>query len=640
LQRLERQILNQDSTLDLGEEGQPPSGTVTLLFTDIEGSTSLLHELGELYGDALATHRRLLREACARHGGSEIDTQGDAFFVAFASASDAVAAALDAQLALAAQRWPHDRELRVRMGIHTCEARQTGEGYVGVGVHRAARICTAGHGGQVLVSHTTRELLAEEPVGEVALRDLGPHRLKDLTQPERIFQLVAEGLDDQFPPLDTLDARPTNLPTQPTPLIGRERELAQVRDRLVSDEVAILTLTGSGGTGKTRLGLQAAADSLGRFPSGTFFVALAPLSDPELVVPTIAQVLGLRVPRGRALMQVLAEYLAQRKLLLVLDNVEHVVAAARAVAKLVAAGPGLTVLATSREPLHVSGERVFPVPPLELPDVGADWESVVANEAVSLFVERAQSLRPDFELTEANAPAVAAICRRLDGLPLAIELAAARVSLFPPAALLGRLDERLEVLTGGARDRPARHKTLRATLDWSHDLLSEPRRRLFARLAVFVGGWTLEAAETVCNGDLDVFDGLASLFDKSLVRLEGSDEEPRFALLETIREYALEKLRESGEESERRDRHLAWSLAGQSPSCEGPSRRRGSTGSTPSSTISGPRSTGVAREATQRLRSGWAAPCSSFGSSAPTGARAAIGSSRRSRRQMSILQSA
>jgi predicted ATPase/DNA-binding SARP family transcriptional activator len=560
LQRLERQILNQDAALDLGEAEQLPGGTVTLLFTDIDGSTSLLDELGDVYADALAMHRRLLREAYARHAGSEIDTQRYAFFVAFASARDAVAAALDAQLALSNQRWPQDRTLRVRTGIHTCEAHPTGEGYVGIGVHRAARICAAGHGGQVLVSHTTSELLAEEPLDDVALRDLGPHRLKDLTQPERIFQLVAEGLDDEFPPLDTLDARPTNLPTQPTPLIGRDRELAQVRDRLWSDEVAILTLTGSGGTGKTRLALQAAADSLGRFPSGTFFVALAPVSDPELVVPTIAQVLGLRVPRGRALMQVLAEYLAERRLLLVLDNVEHVVAAAPAVAKLVAAAPGLTVLATSRQPLHVSRERVFPVPPLELPDVGADWDAVVANEAVSLFVERARAIRPDFDLTDANAPAVAAICWRLDGLPLAIELAAARVVLFPPAALLARLDERLEVLTGGARDRPARHQTLRATLDWSYDLLSEPRRRLFARLAVFAGGWTLEAAETVCNGDLDVLDGLASLIDKSLVRLEGSEEEPRFAMLETVREYALEKLRESGEEGHVRGRHLEWSI--------------------------------------------------------------------------------
>ena len=559
LQRLERQILNQDDALDLGE-AKPRPGTVTFLFTDIEGSTSLLHSLGERYAEALAAHQRILRRAFARYDGIEVDTQGDAFFVAFASARDGVAAALDAQRALASQRWPDDQMVRVRMGIHTCEARPAAEGYVGLGVHRAARICAAGHGGQVLVSHTTHELLAEEPLEEVAVRDLGPHRLKDLTQAERIFQLVAEGLDDEFPPLDTLDARPTNLPTQGTPLIGRERELAQVRDRLASDEVSILTLTGPGGTGKTRLALQAAADSLGHFPSGTFFVALASVSDAELVVPTIAQVLGLRVPRGRALMQVLAEYLAERKLLLVLDNVEHVVAATPAVAKLAAAAPGLKVLASSREPLHVSGERVFPVPPLELPDTEGGWDAIAANEAVGLFVERAQAIRPDFELTHANAPAVAAICRTLDGLPLAIELAAARIVLFPPAALLARLDERLEVLIGGARDRPARHQTLRATLDWSYDLLSEPRRRLFARLAVFAGGSTLDAAETVCGGDLDVLDGLASLIDKSLVRLEGSEEEPRFAMLETIREYALEKLRQSGDESAMRSRHLEWSL--------------------------------------------------------------------------------
>jgi predicted ATPase/DNA-binding SARP family transcriptional activator len=560
LQRLERQILNQDDTLDLGEAEQRP-GTVTFLFTDIEGSTSLLHALGERYAETLAVHRRLLRRASARHDGTEVDSQGDAFFFAFASARDAVAAALDAQRLLVSERWSDGRELRVRMGIHTCEARPTGEGYVGIGVHRAARICAAGHGGQVLVSHTTRALLEEEPLDEVALRDLGPHRLKDLSQPEKLFQLVAEELAQEFPPLDTLDARPTNLPTQATPLVGRQRELAQVRDRIASDEFAILTLTGPGGTGKTRLALQAAADSLGRFPSGTFLVALASVSDPEHVVPTIAHVLGLRVPRGSGLVQALEEYLAERKLLLVLDNVEHVIASAPAVAKLAAASPGLKVLASSREPLHVSGERVFPVPPLELPKADGEWDALVANEAVALFVERAQAIRPDFELTEANAPAVAAICRTLDGLPLAIELAAARIVLFPPAALLARLDERLEVLTGGARDRPARHQTLRATLDWSFDLLGEQRRKLFARLAVFAGGWTLEAAEAVCGGDIDVLDGLASLIDKSLVRLEGTEEEPRFAMLETIREHAREKLHRAGDESALRSRQLSWYLA-------------------------------------------------------------------------------
>jgi predicted ATPase len=527
----------------------------------LEGSTSLLREVGERYAELLAAHRRVLRAAFGRNDGQEVDTQGDAFFVAFASARHAVAAAIEAQRGLEEPQWSSDRAPLVRMGIHTCEARPTGEGYVGIGVHRAARICAAAHGGQVLVSHTTRDLLAEEPIEEIALRDLGPHRLKDLSQPERIFQVVAEGLETDFPPLDTLDARPTNLPAQATPLVGRERELALVRDRLAGDEAAILTLTGSGGTGKTRLALQAAADSLGRFPSGVFFVALAPLSGHELVLPTIAQVLGLRVPRGGALLPALADYLAERRLLLVLDNFEHVVAAAPTVAKLIGAAPGLKVLATSREPLHVSGERVYPVPPLELPDPAAGPDGLAANEAVALFVERAQAIRPDFELTETNAPAVAAICRRLDGLPLAIELAAARVVLFPPAALLARLDERLDLLTGGARDRPARHQTLRATLDWSHELLAEPRRRLFARLAVFAGGWTLEAAETVCNGDLDVLDGLASLIDKSVVRLEGSDAEPRFAMLETIREYALGKLRESGDEAELRDRHFAWSLS-------------------------------------------------------------------------------
>jgi predicted ATPase/class 3 adenylate cyclase len=557
--RHERQILNQDPELDLGEGVRTP-GTMTFLFTDIEGSTVLLHMLGERYSEALDAHRRLLRHAFARHNGNEVDTQGDAFFVAFASARDAIAAALDAQRALASERWPEDVEFRVRIGIHTCEARPAQEGYVGLGVHRAARICAAGHGGQVLVSHTTRALLVEEPLEDVGFRDLGPHRLKDLSQAERIFQLVADGLRSEFPPLDTLDTRPTNLPTQGTPLIGREREVAQVRDRLRSAEFPILTLTGPGGTGKTRLALQAAADSLGHFPSGAFLVPLAPISDPELVLPTIAHVLGLRVPRGQALMRALTDYLAEHKPLLVLDNVEHVIAAAPAVARMAANAPGLKILASSREALHVSGERVFPVPALELPFPDDALDALAANEAVRLFVERAQAIRPDFELTEANGSAVAAICRALDGLPLAIELAAARVVLFPPAALLARLGQRLELLTGGARDRPERHQTLRATLDWSYDLLSESRRRLFARLGVFAGGWTLDAAEAVCGEGLDTLDGLGSLIDKSLVRLEGSDEQPRFAMLETIREYALEKLREAREEPELRERHLEWCL--------------------------------------------------------------------------------
>ena len=550
LQRLERQILTQDRGLDLGPVAEPrPAGTVTFLFTDVEGSTRLLRELGADYAKALEEHRHLLRASFAAYQGFEVDTQGDAFFFAFSSAKEAVAAAVEAQRALAAHTWPQQQELRVRIGVHTCEAQPTAEGYVGIGIHRAARICAGGHGGQVLVSQTTRELLEEEPLEDVALRDLGAHRLKDLLQPDRIYQVLAPGLEHDFPPLETLDLRPTNLPIQPTPLIGREHELEELRARLRRDDLGFLTLTGPGGTGKTRLALQAAADVLGHFPDGTFFVGLAPIANAELVLRTIAQTLNVRESGGRTIERALQDYMAERTLLLVLDNFEHLLPAAPAVARLLAATPGVKVLATSREPVHVAGERVYPVPPL--PD----------EDAVPLFVERAQAVRPEFELTEANTPAVAEICRRLDGLPLAIELAAARVVLFPPAALLARLDERLQLLTGGGRDLPERHQTLRAAIDWSHELLSPPRKTLFARLSVFAGGCTLEAAEAVCNGDLDVIDGLASLIDKNLVRLEGTEEQPRFAMLETIRQHAAERLQDSGDTDELRRRHAEHFLA-------------------------------------------------------------------------------
>jgi predicted ATPase/DNA-binding SARP family transcriptional activator len=545
LRRLERQILAQDPALEPGATDERPTGTVTFLFSDIVASTRLLRELGtSVYARALDEHRKLVREAFTRYRGHEIDTQGDAFFVSFPSARDAVAAALDAQRAATAHAWPEGRELRVRMGVHTCEAQPTPDGYVGIGVHRAARICAAGHGGQVLVSQTTKELLAEEPVDEVELRDLGPHRLKDLTQAERLYQLLASGLESEFPPLDALESRPTNLPVQPTALVGRRKELAEVRDRLLREDVRVLTLTGAGGTGKTRLALQVAADVLEQFPAGVFFVGLAPLADPDDVLPAIGQTLGLRESGGQTIADKLQEYLAERKLLLLIDNFEHVVAAAPAASGLLSAAPAAKIMATSREPLHVDAERVYPVPALP------------GDDAVALFAERAEAARPEFELTESNASTVAEICRRLDGLPLAIELAAARVVLFPPAALLARLDERLALLTTGPRDRPERHRTLRAAIDWSYALLGEPRKALFAQLAVFAGGWTLEAAEAVC--DDDVVDGLASLLDKSLVRLEGTDEEPRFAMLETIREYARVRLTQRGEADDLQRRHAEW----------------------------------------------------------------------------------
>ena len=529
--------------------GERPTGTVTFLLTDIEGSTRLLRDLGaEAYAAVLSEHRRLLREVFAAHDGHEVDTQGDAFFVAFARPGDAVGAAGKGQRALAGHAWPDGREPRVRMGIHTAEVTATGEGYVGVGIHRGARICSAGHGGQVLVSHTTHDLLAEEGVGFTFV-DLGQHRLKDLTEPQRLFQLVLEGLPERYPPLRTLENRPTNLPVQPTPLVGRDREVAEVVELLSGSDVRAVTLTGPGGTGKTRLALQAAAELVEDFPQGVFFVTLAAITDPELVLPQIAQTLGVNETAG----QELEAFLAEKDLLLVVDNLEQVLDAAPLLAQTLAATSAVKLLMTSREALHVAAERVYPVPPLGLPDPAhlPQLSALSQYEAVALFIERAKAVAPDFEVTDATAPAIAEICVRLDGLPLALELAAARVALLSPETMLARLDERLKLLKGGRRDAPERHRTLAQTLAWSYDLLEQDEGSLFERLGVFAGGFALEAAEAVCDADLDT---LGSLVDQSLVRREGD----RFVMLETIHEYALERLGASGETDTLRDRHAEF----------------------------------------------------------------------------------
>ncbi len=486
-------------------EGSLPTGTVTFLFTDVEGSTKLLHELGpERYAQALAEHRRVLREAFERHGGVEVDTQGDAFFVAFASAPDAVAAARDAQDALA---------IPVRMGIHTGTPLVTAEGYIGADVHRAARIAAAGHGGQVLVSASTSALVDEE------LRDLGEHRLKDLSAPERILQLG----EKEFPPLKTLYR--TNLPVPATPFLGREQQLATVLELL--DRTRLLTLTGPGGTGKTRLALQAAAEASERFPDGVFWVPLAPLRDPDLVLETAAQALGAN--------DGVADHVGDKQLLLLLDNFEHLMDAADELAGLQASCPNLRVLVTSREILRLPGEQAYPVPTLE------------PGDGTELFLARARAVNPNFEPDER----VGTLCARLDNLPLALELAAARTSILNPAQLLERLVGRLDLLKAG-RGVDARQQTLRAAIEWSYDLLDEEEQRLFAHLAVFRGGCTLEAAEAVCGADVDT---LESLVDKSLLRVR---DESRFWMLETIREYAVERLEASGEEDNVRDRHAGF----------------------------------------------------------------------------------
>jgi predicted ATPase/class 3 adenylate cyclase/transcriptional regulator with XRE-family HTH domain len=524
------------------------AGTVTFLFTDIEGSTKLLQQLGAAYADALGEHQALLRAAFTAHEGVEVDTQGDAFFVAFASAPQAVAAAAAAARALAEHAWPDGTSLQVRVGLHTGTPQLVGDHYVGLDVHRAARIAAAGHGGQILLSQATHELVEQSLPPGVTLRDLGAHRLKDLLQPEHLYQLVLPNLPADFPLLKTLNTHQHNLPLQPTSMLGRENEVAAMAALLRRDDVRLVTLTGPGGIGKTRLAIQVAAELLDDFPDGVWFVRLSRLVDPALVLPTIAQTLGLKEASG----QTLGQYLRDRQMLLVLDNFEQIVAAALEVNGLLEVAPRITVLVTSRVPLHLRGERDFAVAPLVLPKDPSHLpppERLSQYGAVALFIQRAQEVKADFALTPANAPAIAEICMRLDGLPLALELAAARVKLLPPEALLARLSSRLQLLTGGARDLEEHQRTMRATIAWSEGLLTPDERALFRRLAVFTGGWSLDAAEAICVApdgamplQVDLLDGLSGLADQSLLQQLGEGLEPRFGMLHVIREYALERL--------------------------------------------------------------------------------------------------
>jgi predicted ATPase/class 3 adenylate cyclase len=555
-------------------ERTPPTGTVTFVFTDIEGSTRLTAALGpDGYGPLLERHRELLRAAFQGGEGVEIGTEGDSFFVVFPSAARALVAAVEGQRALAGEPWPADAVIRVRMGLHTGEGRLAGGSYVGPDVNRAARIAAAGHGGQILLSETTRALVQDALPPGCALRDLGEHRLKDI-RPERLVQLEAPGLPHEFPPIRSLDLRPNNLPTQLTSFVGRERELAEVLALL--DGSRLLTLTGPGGTGKTRLALQLAAAAADSFPDGLWFVALEPLRDAALVPATIARTLGLADSGARPAIELVAESIGTRRVLLVLDNFEQIVEAAPVVAGLLRSCPNLVCVATSRAALRISGEQEFPVPGLPIPPDPAhlsaleaaqlpsairhpDPEALGQYEAVRLFIARAVAVRPDFRVTNENAPAVAGICARLQGLPLAIELAAARVKLLSPDAILSRLQRQLDLLASGVRDLPERQRTLRGAIASSYELLDEGGRRLFDRLSVFVGGCDLAMAERVCGPadelGVDVFDGLAMLADQSLLRTSEEAGEPRFEMLDTIRSYAAEQLEGSGEAERIRRRH-------------------------------------------------------------------------------------
>jgi predicted ATPase/class 3 adenylate cyclase/DNA-binding CsgD family transcriptional regulator len=555
-----------------------PTGTVTFLFTDIEGSTRLLEAGQEAYRTALVRHDTLLAQVIADHGGMVVQQAGDGFSVAFRSPTPAVRAALDGQAALQREPWEEAGQVRVRMALHTGEVELQEKGkYFGQPLHRCARLMDSAHGGQVLLSAVTAALVGESLPTGAWLKDLGEHRLRDLVRTERVYQLVGPDLPADFPPLRTLTTIPNNLPMQATAFIGREQQLQAVRTALLRTDTRLVTLTGPGGTGKTRLALQAAADLLDSFRDGVYVVALASVTDPDLVASAIAQALDVREVAGRPITTSLGDALRQRRLLLVLDNFEQVAAAAPTVAELLGSAPRLKILVTSRSVLHVYGERELSVPPLALPDhrTAPTALHLAQFEAVHLFVDRAQAARSDFALVNENASAVAEICQRLDGLPLAIELAAARVRALPPRAMLQRMERRLPLLTGGARDLPARQRTLRDAIAWSYDLLEPDEQTLFRRLAVF-RGCTLEAAESVCAGDpsrpgatsvalppldLPVLDGIESLVEKSLLlQEEAFDGQPWYSMLETVREFALERLEESGESDAIHRRHALAAL--------------------------------------------------------------------------------
>jgi predicted ATPase/class 3 adenylate cyclase len=545
----------------------PPTGTLTFLFTDIEGSTRLWEHDAQAMQAALARHDELLRDAIEERGGYVFKTVGDAFCCAFLTAPDALEAALEIQRRLLSSEWEQTRPLRVRIALHTGAAEERDGDYFGPPLNRVARLLSAAHGGQVLLSLATQELVRDDLPEGAGLRDLGERRLKDLSRTERVFQLMASDLTSDFPPLKTLDVLPNNLPTPRTSFIGREREMAEVKRML--GMTRLLTLTGAGGSGKTRLALEVAGHLAGLYADGVWFVELAGLSEGELVPQAVAGVLGVLEQPGQPLTQTLAEALHRKMLLLVLDNCEHLVdSVARLLDTLLDSCPRLRVLATSRETLGVEGEMVRRVSSLSVPDTDrlpAAGE-LTRYDAVRLFVDRVRLRLPNFHLTVENGPAVAEVCRKLEGIPLAIELAAARVSTLSVEQISERLTNSLKLLTSGGRTATARQRTLRGTLDWSYDLLTEQERILFRRLSVFAGGWTLETAEAVVLAEdaeeSNIVDLLSALADKSLVVVDMTSEGGvRYRLLEPVRQYALEKLEKGGELGAIRRRHLEFFLA-------------------------------------------------------------------------------
>jgi predicted ATPase/class 3 adenylate cyclase len=538
-----------------------PTGTVTFLFTDIEGSTRLMQELGDRYVQAQVEHHAILREAFRSGDGRELRTEGDSFFCVFESAIDGCRAAAQAQREFARHEWPDGKPIRVRIGMHTGEAPLVGEEYIGLDVHHAARVAASAHGGEVVLSEATRGLVEGSLPAGLSVRDLGMHRLKDLSRPERLFQLVIDGAPNDFPALRTLESTPNNLPTQLTSFVGRERDVEEAKKLL--RHTRLLTLTGPGGMGKTRLSLQVAADLINGFEGGVYFVPLSAVRDPELIASAIAQSVGIQVSGNRLPVDAVNEFLADRDVLLVLDNLEQLLPdGAPVIGHLLQASPRVKVVASSRAALKVYGEQELALEPLRTPSLRAlpSLAALSQFEAVALFIERAVAAKHDFHVTNENAPAIAGICERVDGLPLAIELAAARIKLFSPQALLARLETSASVLGSGSRDLPSRQQTLKGAIAWSYDLLDDRHRKLFSRFSVFARGASLEQAETVCAGPatelgVDVLTGLDELADQSLLRRLPDYDEPRLLMLQVIREYAFDMLQASGEADEIRERH-------------------------------------------------------------------------------------
>jgi predicted ATPase/class 3 adenylate cyclase len=543
----------------------PPSGTVTFLFTDIEGSTKLARQHPEIWEAARAKHHSILQEAVKENKGFVFQIIGDAFCAAFHTAGDGLKAAVKAQQGLHHEIWG-ECVIRVRMGIHTGEAEAHDNEYQGyLTLSLVQRLMSAGHGGQVLVSGATENLLQGQLPKGIGLRDLGKHNFRDAPQPIRVFQAIAQDLPAELPPLRTTHSHPNNLPTQLTSFVGREKELADIQKLLLGTH--ILTLVGPGGTGKTRLSLQVASALLDRFPDGLWLVELAPILDPLLVPRTTAMTIGLRDEPQRPVIDMLCDYLREKKMLILLDNCEHLVGACAQMAdRILHTAPDVRILASSREALGIGGEVTYRVPSLGLPDLGhlPSTESLSQYEAVKLFIHRARSAVPSFSVTNENAPAVAQICYRLDGIPLAIELAAAKLRVLGLEQIAKRLDDRFRLLTGGSRTALERHQTLRAAIDWSYNLLPPAEQVLFRRLSIFIGGWTLEAAESICaDGSVnsaEILDLMEQLINKSLVLMEETQVETRYRILETLRQYANEKLVEAGESAALRDKHLEYFL--------------------------------------------------------------------------------